>query len=183
MPLTLPGLRRKSWKSLNSPCPTVAPNDAGWRSDMSKRNVFAPASATAVARVSGSEYAEGGTFLFGDEKPPRLAQIAAACGVARYWTSARAAGLSLDIAPTSPPPTTDGGELPTDGNGKTLKPLTGFAFVDDEMTPSTKSPSSTIAAFGGLEKTWLTEVGKSVCSAPCVPPAMRLGLSRTTAIV
>src|SRR5690348_3168621 len=93
MPLTFFGFFRKSWKILNSPCPTVAPKDAGWRSDMSKRKVLAVASATAVARVSGSEYADGGTFLFGDENPPRLAQIVAAWGVARYLTSARAAGL------------------------------------------------------------------------------------------
>src|SRR5690242_279504 len=29
MPVALDGVFRKSWKILNSPCPTVAPNDAG----------------------------------------------------------------------------------------------------------------------------------------------------------
>src|SRR3954453_641550 len=82
-PSTFFGFLRKSWKSLNSPCPTVPPNAAGCRSDISKRSVLALASATAVVRVIGSGYALGWTFLFGEEKPPRLVQISAASGVAR----------------------------------------------------------------------------------------------------
>src|SRR4051812_5388279 len=72
----------------------------------------------------------------------------------------------------SPPPITTGGELLIDGNPKTLKPLSGFAFVDERMTPATKSPSNTIAAFGGSAKTFETDVGKSFWSAAGVPPAV-----------
>jgi hypothetical protein len=50
---------------------------------MSNRNTGATASAVAVARVIASGYALAGTFLFGDEKPPRFAQIVPAAGVAR----------------------------------------------------------------------------------------------------
>ena len=50
------------------------------------------------------------TFLFGDEKPPFLTQISAASGVARYSIRARAAGLSLNMTITSPPPITIGPE-------------------------------------------------------------------------
>src|SRR5205823_10651848 len=107
MPLTLLGLERKSWKSFHSPCPVVAPNDAGWRSDMSKRKILACASADAVFRFSGSWYAEASTILFGDAKPPRLAQTVAASAVARKDTSARAAGLSLSMITVSPPPMID----------------------------------------------------------------------------
>ena len=53
-----------------------------------------------------------------------------------------------------------------------MKPVSGLAFVESRMTPCTKSPSKTIAALGGIVKTLVTEVGKSVCSAPVVPPAM-----------
>ena len=59
--------------------------------------------------------------------------------------------------------------------------MPGFAFT--VATPGTKSPSSTIAAFGGFWKTLLTEVGKSVCTAPDVPPAMFAELPITCAIV
>ena len=47
----------------------------------------------------------------------------------------------------------------------------GFSGFFDATTPGTKSPSITIAAFGWEEKTFDTEVGKSVWSAPEVPPA------------
>src|SRR4051794_10095258 len=80
----------------------------------------------------------------------------------------------------SPPPTTEGGEDPIEGNGKTLKPDWGFNEVF--TTPGTKSPSITIAAFGLFENTLETEVGKSVCSAPEVPPAMFLEVPTTVAI-
>ena len=59
--------------------------------------------------------------------------------------------------------------------------MPGFAFT--VATPGTKSPSITIAAFGGFWKTLLTEVGKSVCTAPEVPPAMLAELPTTWAIV
>ena len=59
-----------------------------------------------------------------------------------------------------------------DGKSKTLKPVSGFAFVELTISPSTKSASSTIAAFGGSENAFVTDVGKSVWSAPCLPPAM-----------
>src|SRR5206468_3650211 len=85
-PLTFFGFFRKSWKILNSPWPTVAPKEAGCRSDMSNRKTGAFASAIAVARVIGSGYALAFTFLFGEEKPPRFAQIVAASGEARYWS-------------------------------------------------------------------------------------------------
>src|SRR5690349_10485538 len=96
----------------------------------------------------------------------------AACGVARKLTSARAAGVSLNIITVSPPPTTLGGELLIDGNGKTLKPVTGLAGVELVISLWTKSASITMAALGEDWKTWSTLVGKSVCSAPDVPPAM-----------
>ena len=112
------------------------------------------------------------TFLFGDEKPPRFAQISEASGVVRYWMNAFAAGLSLNITTRSPPPTTESGESSIDGNGKMLKPVSGLSGFLSPATPGTKSPSITIAAFGVLEKTFATEVGKSVCRAPALPPAM-----------
>ena len=40
------------------------------------------------------------------------------------------------------------------------------------ITPATKSASKTIAAFDGTVNTCETEVGKSVCNAPDVPPGM-----------
>ena len=53
-----------------------------------------------------------------------------------------------------------------------LKPSSGSSGFLSPATPGTKSPSITIAAFGLAEKTFATEVGKSVCSAPALPPAM-----------
>ena len=80
--------------------------------------------------------------------------------------------LSLNMTAVSPPPTTTLPDVPIAGNAKTLKPVPAAAFVDEVMTPATKSPSNTIAAFDGDANTCDTEVGKSVCSAPEVPPAM-----------
>src|SRR3954468_22022012 len=68
------------------------------------------------------------------------------------------------------------------GNGKTLKPGTGLRGFFDARTPGTKWPSITIAAFGLFVNTFETDVGKSVCSAPDVPPAMLL-LLRSVPIV
>ena len=59
-----------------------------------------------------------------------------------------------------------------DGNGATLKPVPAFAFVDERITPETKSPSNTIAAFGGVPNAFVTESLKPYWSAPLVPPAM-----------
>src|SRR3978361_306469 len=81
----------------------------------------------------------------------------------------------------SPPPTTDGAEPATDGKANWLKPETAFSLV--VATPGTKSPSMTIAALGGSVKTLFTEVGKSVCSAPEVPPKMLPDALKTCAIV
>src|SRR5262245_65701102 len=117
------GLCRKSWKIFHSPCPVVLPNAAGCRSDMSNRNSWARASAIAVARWIGSLYALGFTFLFGDENPPRAAQIDAACGVARYLISASDAGVSLNMTTMSPPPITAGLDPLIDGNANWLKPV------------------------------------------------------------
>ncbi len=71
----------------------------------------------------------------------------------------------------------------TDGKSKTLKPEIGFALVWLVMLPTTKSPSNTMAAFCGVPNTWVTEAGKSVCSAPCVPPATFCVSPRTCAMV
>src|SRR5439155_5185829 len=121
MPLTSLGFETKSWKSFHSPCPVVEPNDAGCRSDMSKRKTFAVARATAVLRLSGSLYADAFTFLLGDEKPPRFAQMVDACGVARKETSARAAALSLSMMTVSPPPMiAERVDALSEGNGNTL---------------------------------------------------------------
>src|SRR3954454_290595 len=79
-PSTLDGLERKSWRIFHSPWPGVPPNAAGARSDMSKRNVWALAIAVAVVRVMSSGYTDSCTPLFGDEKPPRCAQVCAAAG-------------------------------------------------------------------------------------------------------
>src|SRR3954464_3855522 len=81
MPFALPVFFRKSWKSLNSPCPTVPPNDAGWRSERSKRNTFALPTALAVVRVMASGYALAGTVFAGAVYPPRFAQIVCALPV------------------------------------------------------------------------------------------------------
>src|SRR5262245_30079269 len=121
----------------------------------------------------------GSTFLFAVENPPFAAQIVAASGVVRYFTSASTAGVSLNVITVSPPPITTGGELLINGNTNTLNPLSGLAFVDDQITRATKSPSNTIAAFGGCVNTSDTEVGKSFCRAAEVPPAM-LDVSPTT---
>src|SRR5262245_39576449 len=149
---------------------------------MSKRKTWARASAIAVARWIGSLYALGFTFLFGDENPPRAAQIDAACGVARYLISASDAGVSLNMTTMSPPPITAGLDPLIDGNANWLKPVIGFSGFFEATTPGTKSTSSTIAAFGFCAKSLLTEVGKSVCSAPDVPPAMLPESPRTCAI-
>src|SRR2546430_17140696 len=43
------------------------------------------------------------------------------------------------------------------GNGAVLNPDPAFDFVEDVITPPTKSPSKTMAAFGGDENAFVTE--------------------------
>src|SRR5215467_6348275 len=98
--------------------------------------------------------------------PPCLAQTAAAAGVARYFTNASIAGLSLKATIRSPPISTELAYLGLiAGHGNVLNPVPGFAFVELAMTPRTKSPSNTIAALGGEAKTFVTDRLKPVCSA------------------
>jgi hypothetical protein len=85
--------------------------------------------------------------------------------------------------PSPPPSTASVDELPICGKSKTSKSVLGFALVELVITPATKSPSKTIAAFGGDVNTWVTDVGKSVCSACEVPPGMLLVSPMTCAIV
>src|SRR5437588_7506897 len=83
------------------------------------------------------------------------------------------AGLSRNVTIRSPAISTAFADAPDeiDGKVKTLKPVFAFAFVVVRITPPTKSASNTIAAFGGVEKAFVTESLKLVCRAPDVPPA------------
>src|SRR5438067_13919078 len=94
-----------------------------------------------------------GTFLLPVPKPPCFAQTSAAFAEARYFTNASIAGVSRNVTNRSPPISTAPAFGPgvMDGHVNVLKPVFGFAFVDEEMTPPTKSASNTIAAFGGSE--------------------------------
>src|SRR5581483_1111930 len=168
------GFFRKFWNSPHSPWPAVAPNDGGCWSDMSNTTLFACPIGASVARVIGSGYTLAGTFLFPVPKPPCFAQTSAACGDARYFTNASIAGLSRKVTNRSPPISTALAFGPglIDGHVKVLKPVVGFAFVEEVMTPPTKSASNTIAAFGGDANAFVTESLKPYCSAPLVPPAM-----------
>src|SRR5215831_9688224 len=90
--------------------------------------------------------------------PPCFAQTAAASGVARYSTNASIAGLSLKVTIRSPAISTELAYLGViDGHGNVSNPVPGFAFVEFAMTPPTKSPSKTIAALDGDEKTFVTD--------------------------
>src|SRR5436190_21264326 len=109
-----------SCRSFHMPLPGVPPKEAGVRSDRSKRNVFAFTSWSADSRATSSEYAEAGTFEFGEVKPPRPAQIAADSGDARHCRSAWAPLLFFIITATSPAPTTAGSEPLTDAEGEYL---------------------------------------------------------------
>src|SRR5581483_3071212 len=127
----------------------------------------------------------GGTFLLPVPKPPCFAQMVAAGPVARYLTNASIAGLSRNVTNMSPAISTALAFGPglIDGNVNTLKPVPAFAFVDERITPATKSASNTIAAFGGSENAFVTDVLKPFCSAPDVPPAMLLVSPRICPIV
>src|SRR3954469_5363910 len=83
------------------------------------------------------------------------------------------AGVSRKATIESPATSTAAAPGPELTVGKTaaLKPGLAFAFVDERMTPATKSASNTIAAFGGDENAFVTESLKLYCSAPEVPPA------------
>src|SRR5579862_2270369 len=117
-----------------------------------------------------------GTFLLPVPNPPRFAQISAACGVARYFTNASIAGLSRNVTSRSPAISTALASGPgvIDGHVKVLKPVRGFAFVEEVITPPTKSASNTIAAFGGVANAFVTESLNPYWRAPLVPPAMLL---------
>src|SRR4051794_36258155 len=79
--------------------------------------------------------------------------------------NASVAFLVLNCTATSPPPTTDAGELPTAGNGNHLALSPTLYLLDELMTPATKLPSNTTADFGFFANALVTEPGKSVCSA------------------
>src|SRR5450432_2561571 len=114
-----------------------------------------------------------GTFLLPVPNPPILAHASAAGAVARNFTNASIAGVSRNVTNRSPPISTapEFGPAVIEGNGTALKPVPGFAFVDEVMTPPTKSPSNTIAPFGGVEKAFVTESLNPYWSAPAAPPA------------
>ena len=95
--------------------------------------------------------------MFGDTKPPRAAQMAAACGLARYRMSASPAGDWRISTAASPPATTIGPDRPTAGNGKTSASTPSWARVSPLITPATKSPSNTIAAAGRPAKVCRTD--------------------------
>src|SRR5579862_6043692 len=100
-----------------------------------------------------------GTFLLPVPKPPIFAHASAAGAVARNFTNASIAGVSRNVTNRSPPISTALEFAPAviDGNDTALKPVAGFDLVDDVMTPATKSPSNTIAAFGGVVNAFVTE--------------------------
>src|SRR5438067_4588806 len=109
-----------------------------------------------------------GTLWLPVPKPPIFAQTSAAFDVARNFTNASIAGVSRNVTSRSPPISTAPALAPgvIAGNGAVLKPVFGFAFVEERMTPATKSPSNTIAALGGEENAFVTESLKPYVSAP-----------------
>src|SRR5438105_1940660 len=115
-----------------------------------------------------------GTFLFPVPKPPCFAHTSAACDDARYLTNVSIAGLSRKVTNRSPPISTAPAEGPgaIEGHVNVLNPVFGFAFVEEVMTPPTKSASNTIAPFGGELNAFVTESLKPYWTAPLVPPAM-----------
>src|SRR5580698_11496103 len=100
-----------------------------------------------------------GTSRLPVAKPPCFAHASAAAGVARNFTNASIAGVSRKVTSRSPLISIADASGPEviEGNGATLKPVPALAFVDERMTPETKSASNTIAAFGGEPKALVTE--------------------------
>src|SRR5579862_6647672 len=100
-----------------------------------------------------------GTLWLPVPKPPCFAQISAACGDVRNFTKASIAGLSRKVTNRSPAISTALASGPgvIDGNVNVLYPESAFAFVDEVITPPTKSASNTIAALGGLANAFVTE--------------------------
>src|SRR5438552_883559 len=150
MPFTFFGDLTRSWKIFHSPWPTVPPKALGCWSDMSNTTVLALEIGRAVARVIASGYELGLNLLLPDANPPSFAHASAACGVVRNVTNARMAGVSRNVTSVSPATSTPSEAVLIDGNVAALKSVAGFAFVDERITPATKSPSNTIAAFGGV---------------------------------
>src|SRR3954454_4540994 len=113
-----------------------------------------------------------GTLWLPVPKPPCFAHASAAGAVARKLTNARIAGVSRKVTKRSPAISTalDPAGLMV-GNVNVLKPVRAFAFVDERMTPPTKSASNTIAAFGGEANAFVTESLNPYWRAPEVPPA------------
>src|SRR5438552_1281456 len=114
-----------------------------------------------------------GTFLLPVPKPPCFAHASAAGAVARNFTNASMAGLSRNVTNRSPPISTAPASAPgvIEGHVNVLKPVLGNAFVDEVITPPTKSASNTIAAFGGDANAFVTESLNPYWSAPLLPPA------------
>src|SRR2546427_7662800 len=114
-----------------------------------------------------------GTFLLPVPNPPCFAHASAAAALARNFTNAWMAGLPRTVTKRSPPISTAPAFGPgvMAGHVNVLKPVFGFAFVDDVITPPTKSASNTIAALGGCAKAFVTESLNPYWSAPLAPPA------------
>src|SRR6266581_3040697 len=124
-----------------------------------------------------------GTLWLPVPKPPDFAHASAAGAVARNLTNASIAGVSRKVTNRSPAISTapDPAGLMV-GNVKVLNPVPALAFVDERMTPPTKSASNTIAAFGGSANAFVTESLKPYWSAPLVPPPI-LPVSPTTCAI
>src|SRR5689334_22644098 len=146
MPVMSFGFWRNFWNSPHSPCPAVAPNAGGWLSDMSKTTDFAVSNGDSIALVIGSGYTLADMLWLPVPKPPCRAQIAAACGVARYFTNASMAGVSRNVTIMSPATSTacEFGPAVMVGQTNALKPDVGFAFVVEVITLPTKSASNTM---------------------------------------
>src|SRR5579864_3786248 len=141
---------------------------------MSKTTDFAELTACWSERSIASGNTLRLTLLLPVAKPPCEAHAFAAAGVARNFTNASIAGVSRKVTKRSPLISTavESGPGVIDGKGATLKPVPAFAFVDERITPETKSASKTIAAFGGVPNAFVTESLNPYWSAPLVPPAI-----------
>src|SRR6266542_5866999 len=119
MPAMLLGFRSQSCRSAHSPAPAVPPKAAGAWSLMSN-TTLSPASTSDLAafRMTALGYTDRSTRLFGEMKPPSLAQAAPAAELARYLIKACDCGVSLSMTATSPPAETEGGDELIEGKGK-----------------------------------------------------------------